>query len=80
MSGLGTIINAAAITAGGAAGMLAGTAVKERYQETLNMACGVSILFLGIGGAMEKMLSIFSIAPPIPRNRILTPQAILSVS
>lgn len=58
MSGLGTIINAAAITAGGAAGMLAGNAVKERYQETLNMACGVSILFLGIGGAMEKMLSI----------------------
>ena len=58
MSGLGTIINAAAITAGGAVGMLAGNAVKERYQETLNMACGVSILFLGIGGAMEKMLSI----------------------
>ena len=58
MSGLGTIINAAAITAGGAAGMFAGNAVKERYQETLNMACGVSILFLGIGGAMEKMLSI----------------------
>ncbi len=58
MSGLGTIINVAAISAGGAAGMLAGNAVKERYQETLNMACGVSILFLGIGGAMEKMLSI----------------------
>ena len=58
MSGLGTVINAAAITAGGAAGMLAGNAVKERYQETLNMACGVSILFLGIGGAMEKMLTI----------------------
>ena len=58
MSGLGTVINAAAITAGGAAGMLAGNAVKERYQETLNMAGGVSILFLGIGGAMEKMLTI----------------------
>ena len=58
MSGLGTIINCAAIAAGGATGLLAGNAMKERYQETLNMACGVSILFLGIGGAMEKMLSI----------------------
>ena len=58
MRGLGTIINCAAIAAGGATGLLAGNAMKERYQETLNMACGVSILFLGIGGAMEKMLSI----------------------
>lgn len=35
MSGLGTIINAAAITAGGAAGMLAGTAVKEGYSREM---------------------------------------------
>ena len=58
MIGLGTIINCAGIIAGGAAGLLAGSAMKERYQKTLNTACGVSILFLGIGGAMEKMLSI----------------------
>ena len=52
------LINVGAIVAGGATGLLAGNVIKERYQETLNMACGVSILFLGIGGAMEKMLSI----------------------
>ena len=58
MSGIGTLINVGAIVAGGATGLLAGNVIKERYQETLNTACGVSILFLGIGGAMEKMLSI----------------------
>ena len=58
MSGIGTLINVGAIIAGGATGLLAGNVIKKRYQETLNIACGVSILFLGIGGAMEKMLSI----------------------
>ena len=52
MSGIGTLINVGAIVAGGTTGLLAGNVIKERYQETLNTACGVSILFLGIGGAM----------------------------
>lgn len=58
MSGLGTIINSAGIVMGGLSGLLFGKLLKERYQESLNMACGVSVLFIGIAGAMEGMLKI----------------------
>ena len=58
MIGLGTIVNSAAIVLGGIAGLLFGRFLKERFQESLNMACGVSVLFIGIAGAMEGMLEI----------------------
>ena len=58
MIGSGTIINSAGIVLGGVAGLLFGKLLKERYQESLNMACGVSVLFIGIAGAMEGMLKI----------------------
>ena len=52
----GTIINTAAIVAGGICGHLFGKVLKERHQETLTMACGVGTLFLSIAGAMNYML------------------------
>ena len=58
MTGLGTLINAAAILAGGILGLTFGKFMKPRYQETLTMACGVSVIFLGIAGAMEKMMTV----------------------
>jgi uncharacterized membrane protein YqgA involved in biofilm formation len=58
MAGLGTLINVAAIAAGGVAGALAGKLFNERMQDSLNMACGVSVLFIGIAGAMEGMLAV----------------------
>lgn len=57
MPGLGTIVNAAAIVAGGLFGLLGGKLMKPRIQESLTMACGVCVIFLGIAGAMEKMLT-----------------------
>ena len=57
MPGLGTIVNAAAIILGGLAGLLFGKLIKPRGQETIMMACGVCVIFLGIAGAMEKMLT-----------------------
>lgn len=39
-------------------GAFFGKKVSERYRESLMNACGVSVLFIGIGGAMEKMLSV----------------------
>ena len=57
MPGLGTIVNAAAIILGGLAGLLFGKLIKPRVQETIMTACGVCVLFLGIGGAMGKMLT-----------------------
>ncbi len=57
MIGLGTLINTGAIVAGGLIGLLFGKNMKERIQETLQMACGVSTLVLGFGGAIAGMLS-----------------------
>lgn len=58
MIGLGTIINSVGIVLGGITGLLFGRFLKERFQDTLNMACGISVLFIGIAGAMEGMLRI----------------------
>ena len=58
MIGLGTLINTAGIVLGGILGLLFGRFLKERFQESLTVACGISVLFIGIAGAMEGMLSI----------------------
>ncbi len=55
---MGTIINVAAIILGGVVGRLFGRFLSERYQDTLNKVCGVSVLFIGIAGALEGMLTI----------------------
>lgn len=58
ITGLGTVINVAGIIAGGILGRVCGSFLKERYQDTLSKTCGICVLFIGIGGAMEGMLSV----------------------
>ena len=58
MIGLGTIINALAIIVGGIFGHFFGKLLSERFSQTLTTACGVSVLFIGIGGGLEGMLSV----------------------
>lgn len=58
MIGLGTIINSVSIVAGGFLGHFTGKLFKTEQQEALNKACGISILFIAIAGAMEGMLKI----------------------
>lgn len=58
MIGLGTLINVAGIIGGGLAGLLFGKVIKERYQDTLTKAVGLCVLFVGIGGALEKMMTV----------------------
>ena len=58
MIGLGTLINGGSIFAGGIIGIFAGKLFKSDQQEALNKACGVSVLFIAIAGAMEGMLKI----------------------
>lgn len=53
---IGTLINTGAIIVGGVCGHLFGKTLKDRYQETLTMACGVGTLFIGISGALNYML------------------------
>ncbi|MCH5274408.1 MAG: DUF554 domain-containing protein [Lachnospiraceae bacterium] len=58
MIGIGTIINVAGILAGGLLGKLCGRFLSERYQDSLIKTCGICVLFIGIAGAMEGMLSV----------------------
>lgn len=58
MYGLGTMINTAAIVAGGVGGALFGRFLKENVQDTLTKVCGVSTLFIAITGALEQMLTV----------------------
>ena len=55
---MGTVINVAAIILGGIIGRLFGRFLTERFQDTLKKVCGVCVLFIGIAGALEGMLSI----------------------
>ena len=58
MYGLGTIINTAAILAGGVLGALFGRFLSESAQDTLTKVCGVSTLFIAVTGALEGMLRV----------------------
>lgn len=58
MIGLGTIINVGAILLGGVTGLVMGRSVKVQYQDILMSAVGICVLFLGVAGTMEQMLSV----------------------
>lgn len=58
MRGLGTIINALAIIAGGVLGIVFKRFLKESYQDTIIKATGFSIVFLGAAGTLSKMLTV----------------------
>lgn len=72
MIGLGTIINSAAIVAGGLIGLVTGKLFHQEQQDALNKACGVSVLFIAIAGAMQGMLQI-------DEGKILSGKAMLVV-
>ncbi len=56
MIGIGTIVNSAAIVAGGLAGHFAGKLFRDEQQDALTKACGISVMFIAIAGAMQGML------------------------
>ncbi len=58
MTGLGTLINTGGILAGGLAGLVFGKFMTARYQDTLTSACGLCVIFIGIAGTIEKMMTI----------------------
>lgn len=58
MIGLGTLINVGGIIVGGCVGILFRKAIGERIQNTLMTAIGVCVLFIGIGGALEEMMTV----------------------
>ena len=58
MFGLGTLINAAAIVAGGLLGLFFGRFIGERHRDALSKACGLSVIFIGAAGALKGMFSV----------------------
>lgn len=58
MIGMGTIVNTAAIVLSGLFGGLFGRLLKEQHRDALCKICGISVLFIGIAGALEGMLKI----------------------
>lgn len=58
MFGLGTIINTIAIVLGGIIGMLFGNKLSDKHQKSLHTVCGISVLFIGIAGTIEKMIHV----------------------
>ncbi len=70
----GTLINTAAIIAGGVIGLFAGSLLKERHRDTLMAACGVCIMFIGIAGALQGMLTV-----DMSDGRIVSGQSMLII-
>lgn len=58
MRGIGTIVNVIAVLAGASAGMFLKGGLKQRYQEILNQALGLTVIFIGVSGAMKGMLEV----------------------
>ena len=58
MIGMGTIINVGGVLAGGIIGLLFGRFMTERYQDALMKVCGLCVIFIGISGTLEKMLTV----------------------
>lgn len=58
MIGIGTLINTAAVIAGGLIGMLFKKGLPNRFRDILLTATGLSVVFIGVGGALSQMLSV----------------------
>ena len=56
--GLGTLINALGVLAGGFVGMLIGHRISKNMQEAIMKAAAISVIFLGTIGACEHALRI----------------------
>ena len=57
-AGFGTIVNMLAILIGGILGILFGKFLSQKIQQTLELSCGVAVIFIGAGGTLSKMLIV----------------------
>lgn len=62
MMGTGTVVNAVAIAAGGALGLLAGRGIKVRYQETVIHGLSLCVMVLGLKMALAGQHTLFVIS------------------
>ncbi len=58
MTGIGTIVNTAAIIVGGIAGTLLRSGIPEKYKKIVMQGIGLAVLFIGVSGTIKEMLTI----------------------
>lgn len=58
MIGLGTIVNTAAVVAGGVLGLLLKNGVAKKFEAILMQALGLATVFIGAGGVLKYMLVV----------------------
>ena len=58
MVGIGTIVNSAALVAGGLIGVVFKKALKERFCETIMQAMGLAVIFIGAAGAIGRFMDL----------------------
>ena len=67
MIGTGTIVNAAAIVAGGLIGMLSSGLIRDRMRETVTKSMGFAVIAMGLGSTMSRMLTVtLTQGPAVP--------------
>lgn len=71
MVGLGTVVNAGAIIAGGLAGIFVKKGLPERYKSIIMQGIGLSVLFIGISGALQGMYTVID-SKKLDRQFIMT--------
>ncbi len=58
MIGLGTIVNTAAVIAGGVIGSRVKNGLPQRYREIIMQAIGLSVVIIGVSGTLQGIYSV----------------------
>lgn len=58
MIGIGTVVNAAAVIAGGLAGLFLKRSLPERYKNIVMQAIGLSVVIIGISGTLQGIFQV----------------------
>ena len=54
----GTLVNCAAVIAGGSIGLIFKKGIKDSYTESVNKSLGLAILIIGLNGVISNMFSV----------------------
>ncbi|WP_099468049.1 DUF554 domain-containing protein [Konateibacter massiliensis] len=58
MRGLGTIINTVAVILGSGFGLFLKNGLKQKMQDILMQTCGLAVIFIGIAGTLQGMITV----------------------